>query len=188
MVTMIDKRSINTEHWIGSEDENLAQLAAKLSERGMDTYSGYGVGAVIVVDYTGGRDAVADEFKKHNTHIYGGFNINLSGMEYKVHAEQLALFQAMLDMEISGLFSEPTLEKVVVVTTGNDHSLVCGHCLQVFNGVSDHYNWDIENIDYISAAYEGNEDKPENYHKSDWDFEKFTLDELLGKSYVSNKE
>jgi len=180
-------RSIVTEFWIGDEEPQLAKAAAQLAERGMDTYSGYGVGATITISYH--HDKEDDSVhKKHNTHIYGGFNINLSGMECKIHAEQLALFQAMIDMEVSGLFNVADLEKVVVVTTGHDHSLVCGHCLQVFTGVSDHYGWDISEVDYISAAYEGEEEKPENFHMSEWDFEKFTLEELLGHSYVSNKE
>lgn len=180
-------RSIDTEFWMGDEEPQLAKAAAQLAERGMDTYSGYGVGATLTMDYND-EDTDPEIHKKHNTHIYGGFNINLSGMECKIHAEQLALFQAIIDMEVSGLFNVGELEKVVVVTTGNDHSLVCGHCLQVFNGVSVHYGWDIPEIEYMSAVYEGNEDRPENYHMADWDFDKYTLDELLGDTYVSNKE
>jgi len=180
-------RAISTAYELGSNEKEYARIAAQLAERGMDVYSGYGVGAIVVMNYYDQEDG-NELHEKHNTYIYGGFNINISGMQNKVHAEQLALFQAMVDMEMSGMFKRAELEKVIVVTHEHDNSLVCGHCMQVFRGISEHYGWDTREIDYISAAYTEEEEKPKNFHNSGWEFERHKLNELMGDTYVSNRE
>lgn len=178
-------RSIRTKYWVEQSDKEydvgLADMAKELSEYSMDSYSGYGVGAVLEVSYYE-EDRSHKDSEPHETHIYGGFNINLSGMQSKLHAEQLALFQAMLDMEIFHKFSYAELNKVMVVTTEHDLALLCGHCLQVMYGVSHHYKWNVEDIDYISAGLKNESDESQG-----WKFRRHTLKELFGSSYVDTE-
>lgn len=180
-------RSVNTSYAVKNDNEGLAQLAASFASKGMDSYSDYGVGAVVQVDYFD-EDVNDAGTREHYTHIYGGHNINLSGMQSKVHAEQIAIFQAMLDIEMSRLKEVATLDKIVIVTTENDMAVVCGHCLQVVRSICRHYGWDASEVEYIAAGYRGNEEKVENYHKSDWEIDVNRLSELLPQTYVENKD
>lgn len=179
-------RSVNTEFNIGTQDSALAQLAGEFAARGIDSYSDYGVGAVLVTNYYD-EDLHGDADKGHYRHIYGGFNLNISGMQNKIHAEQLALFQAVLDIEFSGLQEESTLEKIIVATTEDDYSLVCGHCLQVVRSFCEHYDWEPSEVEYSATAYEGNEEMLENRHVADWEFRRNTLAELLQDTYIENR-
>lgn len=180
-------RSVNTDYPVETTDESLAQLAAEFAERGMDERSGLGVGATAVVNYRD-DELHQQEPEDSHRHIYAGFNINISGMEYKLHAEQLALFQVALDIELANLQSQSDLEKVVVVTTDHDYSLVCGHCLHVARSFCEHYNWNSYEVDYIAAAYEGSEENIDNFHLSDWGLERETIADLLPETYTSKRD
>jgi len=187
-------RSINSQLTVSDrqkhrdhEDRLLAQLAAEYAEQGIDDYSDYGVGAIVVVDfYDSEVDGDVDE--RNFQHIYAGFNINLSGFQHKVHAEQLALFQAILDIETSGLKSNASLNKVIVATTDNDLALHCGHCLQVISAACREYGWNKRHVGYIGAAYTGEEKEVQNYHTSGWELDIHTVAELFGDSYIQTRE
>lgn len=155
----------------GSE-YRMAETAASLAVNGMDTKSHYGVGAVLRLD---------------NGNTHNGFNVRFSGMEYTVHAEQLAMFQAILDLETCGLDIEVEPERMVVVTNSHDGAIVCGHCLQVISGIYDHYNWDKSELEYTAAKYTGEEERVRHFHCSAWEFDRHTLDELLPETYVERR-
>lgn len=168
----------------------LAEIAASSVNAGMDTYSDYSVGAAVAVSfhtklvgYEDNIDAGNDETHVE-TRVYAGSNINLSGMEVKIHAEQLALFQAMLDIEEKGLEPYSILQDVMVVTSEDDMALRCGHCLQTFAGVCDHYDWDETNVGYHAAAGQSTYDDRGNPDGVHFDYDENSLADLLPESYV----
>jgi cytidine deaminase len=154
-----------------NDNEFLATTARRLSKWSMDTYSEYGVGAALSITF-------GSESK-----VYSGCNINLSGMENKIHAEQLAAFQALIDMQGLGLKDEGgkkyfDLNKIVVVTTENDLALRCGHCFQVLNGICSYTETDPYEFEYIAAA---------NNSDGEWEFIESTLGDEFGDSYVDRR-
>ncbi|EGQ44101.1 MAG: cytidine deaminase [Candidatus Nanosalina sp. J07AB43] len=179
-------RRINTRYEINDHDDMLAQMAAELASNGVDTYSEYGVGAIAVVEFRCSETNYASDTDIH-TELYGGININISGMEYKVHAEQLAMFNLVADIQSEAILTDSNLKKIVVATTKNDHSLVCGHCLQVIRGLSDHYNWNPAEIEYISVADPDYRRDPEQVSSWNWEIKYHTLSELMPSTYVENR-
>lgn len=155
------------------KDYEMAETAAMLANHGMDVKSQYGVGATVELS---------------NGEVYRGFNIRFSGMEYTVHAEQLAMFQAVMDLQTAGLDLEVKPEKVIVVTNKHDGALVCGHCLQVISGMCEYFEWDKSEIEYTAARYGGEETYVKNFHRSGWEFDRHTLDELLPDTYVETRD
>lgn len=165
-------RDVNSTHASNDSITLQAATAKRYAELKLDTYSDYGVGAVLVVD-------VAD-----TKYLYGASNINLSGMEYKVHAEQMAAFQALLDIkaEITSIESHLdsiTLERVVVVTTESDLALRCGHCFQVLNGLCSYLDSDPHDLEYIAARQNSD---------NEWELRETTLAEQFEDSYVDTRE
>lgn len=160
-------------------DVKMGELATDASGWSMDAYSDYGVGAVV--------EMVVEAPSMDSYHAFQGTNINISGMEQKIHAEQLAMFQALLFIESNNLRGEAELGRVVVHTTENDHSLLCGHCLQVLHGVCYHLGQEAGLVEYDSVTaknLEGRRGMPEGV---EYDFERHTVDELLSDSYVLNR-
>jgi Cytidine deaminase len=151
----------------------MAEAATKLANNGMDTRSDYGVGATVKLD---------------NGNMYKGMNIRFSGMEYTVHAEQLAMFQAIADIETAGLDLQVKPEKIMVVTSEQDGAIVCGHCLQVISGMCDYYGWDTSEIEYTAAVYGGEESSVKQFHRSEWEFDKYMVNELVSDTYVQNRD
>jgi len=153
------------------DDEYLARIANRLSKYNMDTYSGYSVGAALAVAFD------------VDTFVYSGCNINLSGMENKIHAEQLAAFQALMDMRMGGTGIDEVKEyldfkKIVVVTNEHDLALRCGHCFQVLNGMCSYIDTDPYEFEYIAAAKDDNDE---------WEFIRSTLGDEFGDSYVDRR-
>lgn len=180
------------EHAISTSDKGMAEVASDYADISMDSYSEYGVGAVLLVD-------VAPEWTYRGA-LYGGTNINLSGMEVKIHAEQMALFNALMDLrltnpteDISDIYSEDgdanntpddfwdniTLSKMVVVTSENDMALKCGHCLQVLSGACEYLDSPPEDLTYIAAA--GGDGF------GSYKYDRYTLQELIGDTYVNRR-
>lgn len=94
------------------------------------------------------------EGPKHN--LYAGANINLSGMQVKAHAEQMAAFQLIMDIMsigpankegLLGDYIRPTIKTVMVHTTENDGAHRCGHCFQVLQSVANWIKQDLEEDD-----------------------------------------
>lgn len=141
---------------------------------GMDQYSEYGVGAAVTIDT--GLDA------EETWHVYGGMNINLPGMQVKMHAEQMALYQALMDVALltDGRMSDPDVDlvDVMVVTSDDDLSLVCGHCLQVSRAFCNTVGTDPDDVLYSAAALTDDHEFEYDRHK---------LSGLLGDDYVDNR-
>lgn len=157
-------------------DELLASVAKNQSEIGIDSYSDYGVGVGLLVkadfDEATGGDKPKVEYK-----VYGGCNINLSGTEIKMHAEQLALFQALMDIEYYDMRKYSYLEKIVVVTTEHDMALRCGHCFQVLHAGCEYLKSHPDNLIYMAARREN----------ETWIGERFTLGDLFPGSYTMKR-
>ena len=156
-------------------DETLsdkARMAENLCEAGMDDKSDYSVGAVIECE---------------NGKLLKGINIRLSGMEYTVHAEQLALFKLIFEKETPNSIDGYTPAKVVVVTSEHDLALSCGHCLQVFSGACNYYGWDASEIEYTAAARFGQYYDELSSYLDNWVIDRHTLDTLIGDTYVQTK-
>jgi len=135
----------------------------------LSTHRGMGVGA-------------ACSFAIHYEHsvkyvAYTGTNINISGFQTKVHAEQFALQQAIMDLESIKDESNIVLEKMVVVTDNDAADLVCGHCLQVTRSVCEFFGCDANGVEYISANPTG---------EDEFDFYRFPLSQHLGKTYAES--
>lgn len=178
-------RSVDSSEGVRFDSRELAEEAGLESGNKLDVYSDYSVGAVIEVSFDTDDVDSQDEVRYH---MYSASNINLSGMEYKIHAEQLALFQAILDIEEHGLQDCAELERVVVQTSENDKSLVCGHCLQVFVGACEHYGWDTEEVGYNAVSYTemyGSRGSPDGVN---YQFDRNYLSELIPETYIENRE
>lgn len=157
----------STDKKISTHD--LAVLAHEYSLKGIQSYDGMGVGAA--VSFTKSR---TNQMK----HVaYAGTNMNLSGFQTKVHAEQNALQQALLDFEEDPRGVEVRMDKMVVSVTGEKNYLVCGHCLQVTRSVCEYLGCSPRTVDYIGANHlDGLPDE--------FDFKKEKLDELLSTTYA----
>lgn len=162
------------------DDRTMAELASGVSSLALDSYSDFGVGAAVEVQI--------DTPHRTQYHVYQGININLSGMEYKLHAEQMAVFNALLDLRNADVEEYATLKRVVVHTTENDHSLVCGHCIQVLHGVCNHLDQLPVDVAYWGVRgkelYDGR-GNPDGVH---FTYRKENLGELIEKTYVHNRE
>lgn len=156
----------------------LYETACDESQKFIDEYSNYGVGVVLVVRYE------KDNTIKHKR--YSSHNIRLSGMQVTMHAEQLCLFNALMDISELDDPTDATLDSMAVVTTGNDMAVKCGHCLQVASSVASYTDTDPSTFDIMPAKKphkNGNEDNPKI-----WLAKEFTLDELIGDTYVTNRD
>lgn len=194
-------RNVDDNYLNATSEKGMAEIAAEYARVSMDSYSEYGVGAALLVE-------VAPEWTHHSM-VYAGTNINLSGMEVKIHAEQMALFQALMDLkhasptdDFSDVYSEDgdadntpedfwgnvTLSKMVVVTTENDGALKCGHCLQVLSGACEFLNSDPEDLQYIAARGQATYDGRGNPDGVHYDYDRYTLQELIGDTYVTTRQ
>lgn len=169
--------------------ETLAQVAGQHSTWGLDPRSGIGIGASVLMDYSHSeadyQTAPSRLYEDPDNHryVYGGMNISLSGMEIKIHAEQLALFQAIIDIEQFKLNEFAEIEKVVVVSSRDTKELCCGHCLQVVRGIGKWLGQDPGKIDYIATEGKsmlGRDGKPEG---TNWTYDKYKIDDLLPNTY-----
>jgi cytidine deaminase len=170
----------------------LSRIAEEYSLEGLDSYSDYGVGAALLVDF-------APQWSS-KPQVYAGFNVNLSGMEVKIHAEQVALFQFLLDLETispteqfphiyeeegdmgnapEDLKDNARIKSMVVVTSEHDGAVKCGHCLQVTEAVCEYIYCDPSEVDYIAAWRTDGDVKPFKYNSN-------TLQELLGHTYITS--
>lgn len=167
-------RSIDHDAFNVKTRRGKAELARLHAIDGIDEYSDYGVGSVVTIDTGLGSE--------ESWHTYGGFNINLPGMQVKMHAEQMALYQALMDIEIKdGGVSEESpvdLVDVMVVTTEDDLSLVCGHCLQVARSFCNAVGTDPDDVIYSAAALTDD---------NEFEYDRHPLSDLIGDTYVDNR-
>lgn len=120
-------------------------------------YSEYNVGAAITVaDY-----GIPEGDSLHNYRTYGGANIEDAGRQITVHAEQMALFKAIMD-------GFDVIREVVVVTSGDDCYLPCGYCRQLIG------EWGDEDTKIVAA----DEREDGNY-----EYKKRELPELLPEGF-----
>lgn len=157
----------------GTEEEvsthNLAVVAHEHSLKGIQSYDDMGVGAAVSFKRKKGPQV---------RHVaYAGTNMNISGMQTKVHAEQFALQQAMLDFENERDGIETTMKDMVVVVTGDKDYLTCGHCLQITRSVCEYLGCSPRQVNYIAASHKGGE-------MDEFDFREEKLDELLSTTYA----
>lgn len=157
-------------------DRRLANIASQYSDAGQDAYSDIGIGAALLVKMKNG-----DVCKYH---VYGGTNINLSGMQTKIHAEQLALYDLIVDSELSSLTPFVDIEAMVVHSTRDNLELCCGHCLQITRSVCQHFATDPETVSYSAVAGQELYDDRGNPEGVNWRWDRYTLDELLGSTYA----
>lgn len=151
----------------GTTEEEVAEIAKNHAEMGVDNYSEHGVGAALVVNIE------VDEFA-----VYAGSNFNLSGFQTKVHAEQLACFQLLLDMH-SYIYNDIDIEMrtLMVNTTEDDGAFRCGHCLQVVSAVCRHLGQSRDNLHYSGARKLDGQ----------WHIEGYPLSYLLPESYIDKR-
>lgn len=174
-------RSVQTNYLNSASSKGMAMIAKEYSEFSADPYSGYGVGAALLVKYP--YDTFdSEDLDGDYRHVYAGFNINQSGMEFKMHAEQLALFQALLDARMRGADigkgdGHPELRQMVVVTTNHDLALKCGHCLQTLAPYAD------DEMTYMAAA----PIEKLRAGRYEWEYERTTFGELWGYSYTERR-
>lgn len=171
-------RHVTQEYGDPEDYGTLAKAATDAVGYSMDSQSGYGVGAALLVEFPPYIKNYAESLNK-NVHIYAGANMNFSGMQTKVHAEQSALQQFLTDAEMYMGAEHCDIRSVVVKTSEDDNSLVCGHCLQVFNGACEQFDFNPMSIEYCSVS--------ESEDGERWDWEKYNMDELLTDTYVSNR-
>lgn len=164
------------------EGENtLVQLANRAweeSQRAVDEYSEYGVGAVLKMEesLTGWQG-------------YSAHNIRLSGIEHAMHAEQLCIFQAIMDYQriIDHTRADPSV--MMVVTTGDDIALNCGHCLQALSAACQHFDTDEETVDVIGVKMDEKISMDGNSSLDEIVDARFnSLTGMIGSTYVSNRE
>lgn len=180
-------RHVNDELFSTSSLSKRARIAREYAEYGLDSYSDFGVGVSLLIHFDHifvGEDGEHEveftdkqEVKDNRWMVYAGFNINISGMEYKVHAEQLAIFQALLDIHRWNLNEYADVKGMVVATTEDDLSLCCGHCLQVTRSFVDHLNSNPDKVAYTAAAKTDEEGK-------EFEYDSHNLSELLGHTYA----
>jgi len=149
--------------------DDLATVAHEYSLKGIQSYDGMGVGAV--VSFTKTRTNQSKHF------AYAGTNMNLSGFQTKVHAEQNALQQALLDFEDDDLGVRVKMNKMVVAVTGDKDYLTCGHCLQITRSVCDYLGCSPRQVDYIAANHKGED-------RDTFEFREEKLDDLLSTTYA----
>ena len=157
-------------------DMQLANIASKYSDIGQDAYSDIGIGAALLVKMK------SEDVCKH--HIYAGTNINLSGMQTKIHAEQLALYDLIADSGLNNLAPFIDIEAMVVHSTRDNLELCCGHCLQITRSVCQHFETHPETVDYCAVAGQELYDDSGNPEGVNWRWDRYTLDELLGSTYA----
>jgi len=176
-------RSINSEISIRSDVHSRLNAAQRYAERGIDQRSEVGVGCVltVAVDKTPTTDQDRDVAKKFS---YGGFNIAMSGMQVKLHAEQLALYQAICDLQMQDVEPASQLDEVIVVSTEQDGRLKCGHCLQVMQSAADYFGWDPSEVDYIAGKEVELENVTDDKKVTRWEITETTLEELFSGSYI----
>lgn len=170
MTISVQMRSIDSNPDEEFTNEQMLTAAGVSSDNAVDQRSDYGVGVALQMKYNTDR---TDTY-----HVYSASNIVFSGIQSKVHAEQLALHQAILDMETQGLsvYAEPV--KCMVVTSESDLALKCGHCLQVYAGACEYYSWDMAEFDYVAGRTTSDDDVSVEFKES-------TVLDLIGTTYVS---
>jgi len=159
-----------------AELSTVADAATDAMESSMDGRSGYHVGAAVRAHIEGG---LSHDEKSSGTeeYLYTGTNINFSGIQTKVHAEQMALRQLLLDMQQFSDKSDVRINDVVVRTSEDDMALVCGHCIQVFVGACEEFGFNPTSIRYIACS-------ACEHPKSKYKYEKKMLADLMAPSYV----
>ena len=134
-------RALNNQYRSATTTKGQAQIAKEYAENAIHKDGGMGVGATVTIEVKN------DKYRTYQT--YAGSNIHYSGMEYKAHAEQVALRQALLDIYHNNVIAD--ICSVVVVTETDGLELACGHCLQVFHGACDLLGTDPDSVEYIAA-------------------------------------
>jgi len=167
----------NVLHASGYTQRSLYEAAWRRSRNYIDEYSNYGVGAALGVRYVVNGDRYSKSYSAHN--------IRLSGVQITMHAEQLALFQAMLDISTLDDPTDASLDTLAVVTTGNDMAIECGHCMQVAHSVANYTDTDPSKFTVIAADQNK---KPEENKVGVWKINRYTLSNFLNDSYVNNRE
>jgi len=107
---------------------------------------------------------------------YSGTNINISGFQTKVHAEQLALQQALMELGQTSKDKDVVLNKMVVVTDSDSENITCGHCLQITRSVCEFLDCRPEGVEYIGAQ------KEEGEYVYNYNY----VHDLLGKTYAES--
>ena len=155
---------------------SMCNVAYANAMRFIDKYSGYGVGVVLEVRY--GYNS------QEYTETYTAHNIRLSGIQFAMHAEQLAGFNALMDISKLSDATDATLERIVVVTTGDDVAVNCGHCMQVLKSICGYTETDSSKFTIIGA------DRSEEDEETNpiWNIQRATLDEFMGDTYVENRD
>lgn len=154
-------------------DTELCEYAKRESNSAVDDYSNYRVGAAIEVQ-------LKYRYEKTVTvnRVYTGHNIRISGMQVTRHAEQLAAMSIIMDANNLGDHKSTSLKKIAVVTSGDDKAIKCGHCMQVLSSVCEYTGTNPSEFDVIAGNYSDTEE---------WDIDKYTLHELIGDTYVTNR-
>lgn len=169
--TTMERALNDTRHAESMEFQSQAKMAEFYAKTAIHKDSGMGVGAVVCIN-------VEDQGYKP-FQLYAASNVHYSGMEYKAHAEQVALRQALLDIQANNVDAD--ISNVVVVTGTDTKDLVCGHCLQVFHGACKVLGTDLESTDIEYVAAQRNED-------DSFDFRVEYLTELLPNTYINYNE
>lgn len=159
------------------EIEELASIANMEATKDISSYGDMGVGAALGVAIGNDDPTIGARFA-----AYSASNINISGMQVKTHAEQLALKQLLLDYEELDDSVNVVISDMVVVTDSECMDLVCGHCLQITRSVCDYIDCDPSGVSYVAGEKLGTgkyELGTERY-----EFDKYSLNELLSETYA----
>lgn len=175
----------------GERLDAIARVARKYSQVSIDNRSSFNVGAAVClsIDDKGEIfERYKDEFEDEETKlrsrnrgilnpIYPGCNFNLSGMQVKEHAEQLALKKALMDVKSFGMKEEADLKNIIVFTSSHKRELVCGNCLQVARTVCNFLSTDPDNVRCIGADVNNEGEEWYTYRRK-------TLSNLLPETYA----
>lgn len=152
------------------DERTLAMHALEVADYGYDEYSGTKVGAAIQVKF----DFVDTDSARN---VYSGCNLSFSGLEYKMHAEQFAVFNAIMHINKLDMWNMVEFEKLALHISSNEHHPPCGACLQVLRSVTD-------DMDIIGVKAQEMYDSRGNPDGVSLDCKHWSLRELLDQTYV----
>lgn len=148
----------------------IAMDAMKHMGYGYDEYSGTKVGASLEVVFRTGP-------QEYMSKLYGGSNLTFSGLQPKIHAEQLALFNAITSIQKMDNWEKVEFSRLALHISTNELYPPCGSCLQALKGVTG----DMRIIGVKCQEMYDSRGKPDGV---DLAYEVWSLDELMGDTYV----
>lgn len=153
------------------DKERLADFARRELDNSIEQCSGYAVAAAVQME-------ISSKDGDEEYTVYTAPNVTYSGMEFKLHAEQLATWMGLLDAQLLGDSIDVNIKDVMVITSGDDIALKCGHCLQTIIGACRVLGHSPSGVRYMAYNSEDGIDR----------FIVRSIEDLIGDTYVSRRE